>query len=142
MPNTTLWVIVAVVVADLIFVPMVIYAVVNGSWSPMVRLYPAKDQAPDAVTKHFQSYKVGLLNLGYMVHTTVDDMCLHLQPAKFGRMLGMKALSVPWEEITPVRRRGKHYAEVKIGGNAVIGPRWALELAFVDHDDEPDPTQA
>lgn len=136
MPSTTFWVIMAVVVADLIFVPLVISVLVRGGWNPIAERFPSREPNGDAVTKHFQSYKVGLLNLGFMVHTSVDDMCLHLRPAWFGRRIGMKGASVPWEAIDPVRRRGRRYAEVKIGNHTVFGPRWALELAFVDHEDE------
>lgn len=135
MPPTTFWVIMAVVAADLIFVPLVISVLVRGGWNPIAERFPAREPRPDAVTKHFQSYKVGLLNLGFMVHTSADDMWLHLRPAWFGRRVGMKGASVPWEEIEPVRRRGRRYAEVKIGLATVFGPRWALELAFVDHED-------
>ncbi|MFG0241262.1 MAG: hypothetical protein ACF8R9_00615 [Phycisphaerales bacterium JB054] len=139
MPSTTFWVIMAVVVADLIFVPLVISVLVRGGWNPIAARFPAREPRPDAVTKHFQSYKVGLLNLGFMVHTSVDDMWLHLRPVWFGRRIGMKGASVPWEEIEPVRRRGRRYAEVKIGLATVLGPRWALELAFVDHEDASTP---
>ncbi len=137
MPPSAVWVVVIVVLADLIFVPLVLHALVRGAWSPLVERYPAREPAADAVEKQFQSYKIGLFNLGFMIHTAVDDVCLHLFPAKFGRMLGMKAVSIPWEEITPLKRRGKKYAEVKIGTNTVLGPRWALELAFADHPENP-----
>ena len=132
---TTFWVIAAVVVADLVFVPLVVCVLVRGGWNPIAERFPPREIRSDAVTKHFQSYRVGLLNLGFMVHTSVDDMSLHLRPARFGRMIGMKGASVPWEEIVPVRRRGKRYAEVKIGKESVFGPLWALELAFADHED-------
>lgn len=139
MPPSAVWVVVIVVLADLVFVPLVLYALVRGAWSPLVERYPAREPAADAVEKQFQSYKIGLFNLGFMIHTAVDDACLHLRPAKLGRMLGMKPVSIPWEEITPIRRRGKNYAEVKIGTDTMLGPRWALELAFADHPEDTPP---
>ncbi len=139
MGSTTLLIILLVVGLDFVIVPLVLVAVVRSNWSPLVAKHPAVPPAADAVGRNFQSYKIGLFNLGYMIHTTVDDLHLHLFPAKFGRMIGMKPVSIPWEEITPLKRRGKKYAEVKIGTNTVLGPRWALELAFADHPSDPNP---
>lgn len=138
MSSTTLIVLITVIAADALFLPLIFYAVINGTWAPFVSPYPPREPGEDAVEKQFQSYRIGLVSLGGMIHTTVDDTCLHLRPAAFGRLLGMKAASIPWEEITPDRRIGKRYASVKIGTTTVAGPRWALELAFADHPADPD----
>lgn len=137
MPSVVVWIIVAVVLIDLVFVPLLLWALVNGSWNPMAAGHGAREPGPDVVWKGFQSYKVGLLNLGFMVHTGVDDRFLHLRPAWLGRLVRMAPASVPWEEVRPVRRRGRGYAEVRIGRTELIGPRWALELAFADHAEGP-----
>lgn len=130
MSTSAFWVILAVVGFDLLILPLIIYALVRGSWSPLVERYPAAPIGEDAVRRNFQSYKIGLLNLGLCVHTAVDEGFLHLRPAMFGRVIGMRDTSVPWEAVEPVRRRGKRYAEVKIAGETVMGPAWALGLAF------------
>ncbi|VAX40804.1 hypothetical protein MNBD_PLANCTO03-2158, partial [hydrothermal vent metagenome] len=104
--------------------------VLKRVWSPLIEGYPAVPIADDAVQRHFQSYRIGLVKLGSLVHTAVDEHYLHLMPAKFGRMLGMQPASVPWEAIEPVRLQGTKYAVVKIGSITVTGPSWALGLAF------------
>lgn len=126
------WVIIIVVLADLVFVPFLVFALVRGMWSPLADRHPAQPIAPDAVRRNFQSYKIGLMNLGGMLHTAVDERYLHLLPAAVGRWARMRPVSIPWEAIQPVRRRGRRYAEVKIGTDRVIGPAWALDLAFDD----------
>ncbi len=130
MASSTLWLILIILGADLVVVPLLVWAMVNALWAPLAQRYPARPIAPDAVRRDFQSYKIGLLNLGGMLHTAVDDAHLHLLPAAFGRLCRMRPVSVPWEAIEPVRRRGKRHAEVKFGKETVVGPSWALGLAF------------
>ena len=140
MGSTTL-IILLVVGLNFLIVPVIIAAVVRTCWTPFVTAHPAVPPAEDAVRRNFQSYKIGLMNLGYMIHTAVDEQHLHLMPAKFGRMLGMKATSIPWEAIEPVRLRGKKFADVKIGNEAIIGPAWALGLAFDKFDSQDNDTE-
>jgi hypothetical protein len=137
MNTSAFWIILLVVGFDLLFLPLLLYAMLNGCWSPLVEHHPAAPIADDAVQRNFQSYKIGMMNLGFMVHTAVDEQHLHLQPAWLGRVLRMRAASVPWGAVEPVKRRGKKYAEVKIGTSRVIGPAWALGLAFDDRDAGP-----
>lgn len=129
---STFWLVVIILGADLVVVPLLVWAMVNAQWTPLVARYPARPISPDAVRRDFQSYRIGLLNLGGMLHTAVDDAHLHLLPAAFGRLCRMRPVSVPWEAIEPVRRRGNRHAEVKFGTETVVGPSWALGLAFGD----------
>ena len=129
MGSATLWVILAVVAFDLFLLPLIIWAIVNGSWTPLVKRFGHTAPAPDAVRRNFQSYKVGLLNLGLMIHTAVDDQHLHLIPAALGRWMRMRPVSIPWDDIEP-RKLGKRAATIKVAGETVHGPAWALGLAF------------
>jgi hypothetical protein len=129
MPNA-IWIVIAVCLFDLVFFPLLVRALVQGTWGPLAARYPLSAPGDDSVRRDFQSYKVGLLNLGWSLHTTVDGERLHLEPASALRLIGMKGASIPWNEIEPVRRRGKKYVEVKIAGQAVLGPAWALGMAF------------
>jgi hypothetical protein len=88
------------------------------------------------VRRDFQSYRFGIVNLGLSVHTTVDEAFLHLEPVRPLRLLGIRPISVPWDRVEPVRWRGRRHAEVRIGSQRVLGPRWALGLAFAR---EPEP---
>lgn len=129
---TAAWVVLIVLAIDAVLVPLLLWALIKGSWQPIATKFPAHPPAPDAVEKLFQSYRIGLFNLGFMIHTAVDDRFLHLRPAWLGRLLRMQPASVPWDRITPLKRKGRRYAEVKIDTANVLGPRWALELAFAD----------
>lgn len=132
MGSSVALVVLLVVLVDVTVVPLIVMAVVNGTWSPLADRYPAQPVPADAIRRDFQSYKVGLMNLGMMVHTAVDEKHLHLLPARLGRWMRMRPVSVPWEAVEPVRLRGTKYAEVKIGKETVTGPAWALGLAFGD----------
>jgi len=132
MGSSTFWLVVIIIGADLVVMPLLVWAMVNGQWAPLAARFPAVPIAPDAVRRDFQSYRVGLTNLGGMVHTAVDGSHLHLLPARLGRWCGMRAASVPWEAIEPIRLRGKRQAQVKLGGETVVGPAWALRMAFGD----------
>ncbi len=130
MSALAVWIIVGLVVAELLIAPLLVRAVVGGVWGPLAGAYPARPPGEDSVRKDFQSYRLGIVNLGYSVHTTVDAEFLHLEPVRLLRLMGIRPLSVPWEDVTPIRSRGTRYADVKIGAQRLTGPRWALELAF------------
>ena len=130
-----MWIVGAVVLFDLIFVPIVIRAIIQSNWKPLEKKFPPQALGEDSVRKDFQSYRIGVFNLGYSVHTTADDMHLHMEPAKVLRWLGMGPVSIPWDAMLAKRTRGKSWAEVKIGSHSLWGPRWALEMAFVDTEE-------
>ncbi|MCC7388000.1 MAG: hypothetical protein IT431_04445 [Phycisphaerales bacterium] len=132
MGSSVVLIVALVILADLVIVPLIVMAVVSGTWSPLADRYPAQALGADAVRRDFQSYKVGIMNLGFSIHTAVDERHLHLLPAMLGRWMRMRPVSVPWEAVEPVRRRGAKYAEVRIGKETVVGPAWALGLAFGD----------
>jgi hypothetical protein len=112
---------------------LVVYAIASGmasTWNTMARKYPGTEPAPGAVRRNFQSFSIGIFNMGWCVHVAVDDDRLHLLPARVMRWAGARAISVPWEEVAYVRpvRWGK-YARVRIGRQELTGPAWALDLA-------------
>lgn len=130
--SNVFWVVLAVCVFDLLLVPLIIRAMVTGVWGPLMRKHPPAPLGEESVRKDFQSYRVGLMNLGYCVHTTADTHHLHLEPVRFMRWLGMKPVSIPWEAIEPLKVRGKRWAKVKVDAQTVWGPLWALQMVFPD----------
>lgn len=120
-----------------VILPLILRLVLGGTWRPLWAAHPGVAPAEGAVRRGFQSYKLGIVNLGFMIHTEVDERYLHLQPALFGRLCGMRRVSAPWEAVEPVKRIGKRYAEVRIAGQRLFGPAWALGLAFGDAGEKP-----
>lgn len=117
----------AIVVGDVILVGVVIYGVSAGLRSFSAR-WPAREPGAGAVRREFQSFKIGIVGLGWSVHVAVDEDHLHLSPAWLARRVGMRAMSIPWEAVTPGRSLlgGR---EVEVDGMVIRGPRWCLELA-------------
>ncbi|MEM1330476.1 MAG: hypothetical protein AAGG07_07940 [Planctomycetota bacterium] len=114
---------------DAVIAFFVVRALVKGAFNDMARAHPATDPLPDAVSKRFQSFQIGIVNLGLCVHVAVDDECLHLTPIKLFRCIGALPSSVPWSAVEPVGKPGKRRAKVKIGMTQLRGPAWALSLA-------------
>ncbi len=128
MPNT-FWIIIAFVVAlDLVVIPLVLRLAIGGLWKPIAQAHPPIEPAPDAVTRRYQSFKAGIVNLGFSFHVSVDESSLHLRPTGIGRLVGLTPASVPWSTITP-RQRGRFAHTVVIAGKTIAGPKWCLELA-------------
>lgn len=117
-----------VLIVDALIVFVAVPRVVASAWAPIAKYAPV-EPAPDAVRRNFQSFKLGLLNMGWSVHVAVDEEHLHLFPALVMRLWGMNAASVPWGEI---RDRGPalfRQRKVRIGTAEVVGPAWCLGLA-------------
>jgi len=101
--------------------------------------YPAQEQGEDAVRRNFQSFKFGMISLGFSIHVAVDEHFLHLTPASFFQRFGAGTISIPWSSIQDFKhKQGRRWAEVKLDSTRVIGPGWCLELAEPSADDEPD----
>jgi hypothetical protein len=124
------YLVIAIVIADLLLAIGLIWAIMRVSWRPLMMKYPAQRPTANAVTRNFQSYRFGHLNFGFSMHTTVDERHLHLTPARFLRWFGAGPISVPWESITDVRpARIGRYATARFDRMRVVGPRWCLQLA-------------
>ena len=100
-----------------------------GMWNPVMKPWPPFEPAPEAVHRNFQSFKLGLLNLGWSVHVSVDQSHLHLRPARLIRWMGAASGSIPWNVMRPVSS-----TMVNIADHTLIGPRWCMELAAPDQD--------
>ena len=122
--------------AELLAMPLIIRVVVSRHWAPIPDMFPPTDPAPDAVTKGFQSFRAGVINLGFSIDASVDDACLHVRPSKIGRVIGVRPASIPWESITPVSQ-GRTTRTVKIAGVKLMGPKWCLEIADPPGSDPP-----
>ena len=120
--------VVLIVVGDLILVPMIIHSMTRSAWRPLMERYPPVEPGDEAVSRNFQSFRFGLLNLGLSVHVTVDDHALHLRQAKIIRWAGAREVSIPWTEIELVKL-GRRQSTANIAGATVIGPTWCLSIA-------------
>ena len=119
------------VLTDLVVVGAVFH-MAGQNWRELAAPFPAQPVEPDGVRREFQSFKLGMINLGMCVHVAVDAKHLHLYPALFMR-LAMRAApcSIPWSAITlmPGQKPGKRVLTAQIGKQDLLGPRWCMELA-------------
>jgi hypothetical protein len=130
------WVVLAIVAFAVVEPVVIIWGVVRVAWGGFAGRFPQVEPEPDAVRKNFQSFRIGVMNLGYSVHVAVDAKCLHLTPARFLRWFGARPASVPWEQIEPSGKHRGRYMDVRIGAQRVTGPSWALEIAEVEAGEE------
>ena len=106
--------------------------VMCGMWHPVMRQWPPREPAPDAVRRNFQSFSLGLVNLGLSVHVAADEDYLHLQPASLIRLMGAVSASIPWTAMEPMS--GRRGTAVKLGTHTFVGPRWCMELVAPNSD--------
>ncbi|MBX3374190.1 MAG: hypothetical protein KF817_10165 [Phycisphaeraceae bacterium] len=104
-------------------------------WQPMLAPFPARPPAPDAVHRRFQSFSVGIVNMGFSIHVAVDEAFLHLRPVAPWRWLGARDASIPWTAMTPVGRAAR-VARLP-GGHQIVGPRWCMRLVGAGRTDAP-----
>jgi len=133
-PGSTAAVTVFIVIAVL-ETPAIILGVFHGLWKPIARNYPEQEHGPDALTKRFQSFSLGMINMGLSIHATVDESFLHLKPVTWLRALGASPLSIPWDEMKRLDKKGR--SVILNGGHRLVGPAWCFEmLKATDRDDK------
>lgn len=121
---------------ELFVVAAIVYASVNAYWTPLAERFPPREIAPGAVRRNFQSFGATILNLGWCIHVAADEECMHLRPALFARMIGVRPASIPWTEITPLATQKPWWAggsgrlgRAIIAGHTIEMPRWCIDLA-------------
>ena len=114
--------------------PIIMILVFKGMWAPIARRHPAQPIADDAIRRRFQSFPLGLINLGWSVHASVDDQYLHLEPVTFLRWFGAIPMSVRWEDLSKLNTNGK--SVYMTGGHRLVGPTWCFEMLKARKTDE------
>lgn len=98
----------------------------------LAKQFPAQSPAAGAVRREFQSFTLGIVNVGWGIHVGVDEQFLHLSPAWIGRLLGIPPVRIPWVKIHLIKR-GRRMTKVLIKGDRermeIKGPTWCMELA-------------
>ncbi|MHC4102906.1 MAG: hypothetical protein ACYS15_01390 [Planctomycetota bacterium] len=124
-------VIIAGIVLFVVLEPIVIlWAIVHFAWAPIHEKFPARAPEADAVRRGFQSFRVGIMNLGFSIHATVDEHHLHLEPAAYLRWARARTVSIPWDAINIEKRsRSGRWITAKVDKWSLMGPAWCLELA-------------
>jgi len=132
------WLVAGIIVFDLAFTYFLIWAIMRNAWKPLMVKYPAQEHGEDAVTRNFQSFKFGLISMVCCIHVTVDENCLHLNPARLVRYFGAGPISIPWDSLQDFKRKpGSRWAEIRMDRTRVMGPAWCLELAEPSECEEP-----
>jgi hypothetical protein len=126
----THWLIAGIVVFAVLEPILIFWAIVRFAWAPIHEKFPTHEPGADAVRRGFQSFKVGILNLSFSIHATVDEHRLHLEPGAYLRWFGARTVSIPWDAMTVEKRsRSGRCVTVKADKWTIMGPAWCLELA-------------
>ncbi len=122
--------IILVAVIDALVTVVVLWAVVRFGWKPFAQHFLPRRKDPDAVERRFQSFRLGVLHLGFCIHVAADEGHLHLQPAALLRFFGAQTASIPWSSIKIQKhsRTGRSIT-AKINQRTLQGPAWCLSLA-------------
>ncbi|MEO1585467.1 MAG: hypothetical protein AAFR96_12970 [Planctomycetota bacterium] len=126
----TALVICLVLTVDAVLITVLLRALA-GKWNKLAGDHPPTEPSEPSETRRFQSFALGIFNLGFCIHVTVDEDRLHLTPVRPLRAAGMRAMSLPWEavELRPPGRR-KSWRAMRVGpGVDLHGPAWCLGLA-------------
>lgn len=102
--------------------------VVVKCWNPLATKYTPVEPAPNAVRKHFQSFRFGAVNLSFCVHVAVDEHHLTLTAIRPLRWFGAQPICIPWDQIT-MKKRGNKWSTVVTSTKSLQGPAWCLNLA-------------
>ena len=113
----------AITIAAVGGVPVIAAAVFHYAWRPMFASYLPVEPHPDAVYRSFQSFSIGLINMGLSINVAADDEYLHLTPLRLWRALGARPASVPWSALV---KKGPRSAQ--FGSHRIIAPRWCIDL--------------
>ena len=126
----TLALVIAIAVALTVLDFVIVVTIIHRGWGPLPREFPAKTPGDDAVWRRYQSFRLGLMNLGYCIHVAVDEQYLHLVPIKPLRVFGGRTASIPWDAMRIEKRSSRgRWITVRIGAHTLRGPSWCLELA-------------
>ena len=126
----TVAIVIAIAVAVTALDLMIVVGIIHWGWGPLSREFPATEPGDDAVWRRYQSFRLGLLSLGYCIHVAADERYLHLVPIKPLRACGGKPASIPWDAIRIESRSGRgKWITVRVGTHTLRGPSWCLELA-------------
>ncbi|MEE2906402.1 MAG: hypothetical protein VX527_01070 [Planctomycetota bacterium] len=106
--------------------PIIILAVFHGLWRPVARNYPEQEHGEDAITRKFQSFGLGIVNMGFSIHATVDASYLHIRPVTWLRVLGASPMSIPWDAMKPKGATGRVVSLTD--GPRLEGPKWCFTL--------------
>lgn len=119
-------------VALLSLIPVIALLSFHMLWRPVFSKYPPQPHGPDAVTRRFQSFSVGFLNMGFSIHATTDSEHLHLEPLGIWQLLGASPASIPWSALTPERQSlaAIEGRTARLDGHLLFGPRWCFERLF------------
>ena len=120
----------AIIIADLAVMALLVWAILKLGWAPVMRSWPARTPAPDAVVRNYQSFRFGLMNFSLSIRAAADEEHLHLTPGRLLRWVGAGPISVPWKSITVKKRsRSGKWTTASFDGMTVLGPSWCLDLA-------------
>lgn len=117
-------------VASMVLSAFIVRSLVKSNWNDPLKPFPPREPAAEdgpADARGFQSFNVGMLNLGWSVRVVADRAYLHLSPEWLGKVLGLKSASVPWTEIGRGLPGGLAIGKrsgLKIGNTVFAGPAW------------------
>jgi len=121
------------VAAGVGMIPVIAMLAFHMLWRPIFAKYPAQRPTLDAVSRRYQSFSVGIVNMGFSINVSTDEEFLHLDPLWLWQVLGATPASVPWTALSPATHSAMVIGlgrVVRLDGHTIAGPRWCFERVF------------
>lgn len=133
--TSTTWLILGIVAFDLVFALVVVRLLAHSALEPIVREFPAVEPVGVVHDRRAQSFRIGLMNLGFSLRVRTDAGYIHLTPEPWVRWTGLHAVSLPVDCLRAGagRPRKGWLHPIEIEGERVQetihAPRWVWLLA-------------
>lgn len=133
--TSTTWLILGIVAFDLLFALVVVRLLASSALEKIVREFPAIEPGDVVHDRRAQSFRIGLMNLGFSLRVRTDAAHVHLTPEPWVRWTGLHAVSLPIERLRAAggSRRKLVLHPIEIEGERVQetihAPRWVWLLA-------------
>lgn len=133
--TSTTWLILGIVAFDLLFALVVVRLLAHSALETIVREFPAIEPGDVVRDRRAQSFRIGLMNLGFSLRVRTDAAHVHLTPEPWVRWTGLHAVSLPIDRLRAEggSRRKWVLHPIDIEGERVQetihAPRWLWSLA-------------
>jgi hypothetical protein len=127
MPSAETLLIVSLVIAVDVVVFYALRVWMRGVFESLVKRFPARPVEHGALTKRFQSLRLGVTSFGFSFEIALDETHAHFSPHRLGRWFGAQRFSVPREVLATGKKIGLLYTSVKLLDWRLLAPNWVFE---------------
>jgi hypothetical protein len=127
MPSVETLVIVSLVIAVDVVVFYALRVWMLSVFESLVKRFPARPVEHGALTRRFQSLRLGVTSFGFSFEIALDETNAHFTPHRLARWFGAQRFSVPREVLAAAKKGIGGYSSVKLVDWRLLAPNWVFE---------------